>query len=336
MRVGQLSVVLFCLAGSVVARASYEMVIFTTTTDRNFYRFDPVNRVQLGSFGAGVVGTYSGASVSLDSGRPGQIVSLNGDAGIRWANYSTGLQTGQKFLSEGQIYGNGPYSVTPLSNGSYVVNAYYGSPTIQQRSRVYNAAFSSFTEMSPFGSGYEPLGSAQGSDGRIYTLNRFNLGSGNFAFVTFGFTTAGTYLGYNSLGSYADAYAFGSILASGGRIYAGPGTQTTNPRIAWHPAGVSQTATASIATSYYSTTGWSNLVAGHDGKVHMIQSYYNGTDYTNQWYTYEPESNRFAVMYAMPYNMTISRATMVAAPEPATWAAIGLGLLAIVRRKRTR
>jgi len=76
------------------------------------------------------------------------------------------------------------------------------------------------------------------------------------------------------------------------------------------------------------------MVQGHDGRVHVVQSSYNGTNYTNRWYTYDPLNGFLTFNHQMPGTEYISSIALVVAPEPGSLLALGLGGLLLLRRRK--
>lgn len=332
MEMRQLSV--FVVLGSLttVSMASYELAMFTNGS-LGISRYDPVNRVSLGTFGTNSLGQYSGPVIGTDPLRPGRLSVFNGDGAVRIFNYSTGILTGQFGTVDTTYYGNGPLRFTAMTNGNYAITGYSGASPAQ-KTRILTTGGSLISTLSPFGSLYFPLSTAQGTDNRIYQLVRYDLSGGNYAYYSFVFDAVGSYQGYNDLGTVADANAYGNVVAANGRVYYSSGAGTSSLNFKWHPNGASQTVSGLSGYNYFITNGWTNMVVGHNGNLHLIQSSYNGTNYTNRWYTYDAGTNYMSVNHQMASTEYIGSLAMVIAPEPATWGALALGSLVLIRRRK--
>lgn len=315
----------------VAAQASFEMMLFVD--GNRIVRYDPENRIQLGSFGAGELGTYSGAQIAADPTNHGVVAALNGDGTIRRFNAFTGRYLGALSVGVNPFYSNGPMRFEVLNNGNFLIAGYIGGGT-EQVSRIYSGITGAqLVDMSPFGAAYWALDSVQGSDGNIYTLNRIS-NSGTHTFYTFSYTSSGGYLGATSLGSSSDASRFRVIGRSGNRILISGNTQYA---AVTHANGVFQTATA-VDWSSWSNLGVSgDIVWAHSRNyLHEVRDNNDGS-FTNRVNYYDPVTNYMGqVNIALPYTTSLGSMTIITAPEPGTMAAFGLGLVALLRWRRTK
>ncbi len=313
------------------AQASFEMMMFVD--GNRIVRYDPENRIQLGSFGAGELGTYTGAQIAADPTNHGVVAALNGDGTIRRFNAFTGRYLGALSVGVNPFYGNGPMRFEVLNNGNFLIAGYIGGGT-EQVSRIYSGTTGAqLVDMSPFGAAYWALDSVQGSDGNIYTLNRIN-NAGTYSFYTFCYTSSGGYLGANGLGSSSDASRFRAIGRSGNRILI---TGNFQYAAVSHANGVFQTLT------YVSWSTWSNpgvtgdIVWAHSrNHLHEVRDN-GGGSFTNRVNHYDPMTNYMGQgAIDLPYTTSLGSMTIITAPEPGTMAALGLGLVALLRRRRTK
>ncbi len=332
MQMRQLSVLLVLGSMSTGALASYELAMYTTSNGA-IARYDPVNRVSLGTFGSGISGWYANNFVTKDASRPGEVAVLNADGFNRWINYSTGVLKGQFDTRETPYSGLGPLNHAALSNGNYLITG-YGGAVASQKTRLMTNTGVVLSTLSPFGATYVPLSATQGTDGNIYQLVRKDIGSGFFNFYSFVYNSIGSYLGSNDVGVDIDQYAYGNVVATNGRVYYSSSANTSSLYLKSQANGTAQSMTGLTSSSYSIAKGWTNMAVGHNGNLHLIQSIWNGTNYTNKWYTYDRLANVMAATHDLPTTGYAGSLTMVIAPEPGTWGVLALGSLVLVRRRR--
>jgi len=307
------------------ALASYEFLLAVEFDHIN--RYDPISGAYLGNFGQSQLGSYTGATLSLDPTQRGQVAVLNHDGGIRTFDYSTGIMTRSVSIGVG-FYGNSPLSLRVLSNGQYVVSGYYGD-VLHADSRIYNQDGTLATSLL-YQSSYPVLDAQVASNGHIYTLNK---SAGN-AYYVFDYSGAGSYQGYTYVGPSTSADTWGHIGSVGGTMVVSGNTNATGPNFMKAPLGAGQTFVGAGSGSWLGTTGWTNLVTGHASNVHTIQSYLNNGSYTNLWYSYDTVNNNFNYRPLSTSVYQLGSIALVVAPEPGTYLALGLGALALMRRKR--
>ncbi|MCE9558836.1 MAG: PEP-CTERM sorting domain-containing protein [Armatimonadetes bacterium] len=325
-----LALVALSLCVTAVSHASYELALMVTNGNK-INRYDPVSQISLGSFGLNSLGYYSYPSITLDAANPEQVAVLNGDGAVRRFDYSTGQQAASFTTGVNPYYGNGVLNITGLSNGNFVING-FPSLALDQRSRIFSGMGTQLADMLPFGTAYQCQSSTQAADGYIYSLIRYGSGS-SYTYYTFVYDSSGGFLGWNSIGSSSSYDTYGSISSSGNKIIVGPAASSSGYAFASSPFGIGQSFNT-VNFGGYASSGWTNMVRGHDGRVHVVQSDYNGTNYTNRWYTYDPLNGLMTLNHQIPGNEYISSIALVVAPEPGSLLALGLGGFLLLRRRK--
>lgn len=321
--------VLFSTGAAV--HASYEMMMFVE--GNKISRYDPENKVSLGSFGEGELGAYSGAQIAADPVKRGEVAVMNGDGGIRRFNAFTGRYLGAVHTGVNPWFGNGPLRLDVLTNGNYLVSG-YANGTDQQVSRIYSGVNGSLlSSMNPFGNSYWALDSVQGSDGNIYTLNRIS-GGGNSSFYTFVYSNNGSYLGANYLGDSSDFFRFTRLGRAGNRILVAGNDQNES---VVHNIGFGQTvgSVGWTSWSFSGTTTTGELAWAHSRTyMHQIDDMGGGV-YQHHLNFYDPATNYANYnSYILPYSGALGSMTIVTAPEPGTMVALAAGLGWLIRRKK--
>lgn len=308
-----------------LAHASFEMMMFIE--GNRIVRYDPENRVQLGSFGAGELGSYSGGSIAADPVNRGVVAVLNGDGGIRRFNAFTGRYLGGVHTGISPFYANGPLRLEVLGNGNFLVAGYSSN----QISRIYSGTTGAqLADMSPYGSSYWAMDSVVGSDGNIYTLNRLNSG-GTYYYFTFSYTNTGTYLGYTNLGTSSYDNRFVSIGQAGNKIIIS-GNDHYNAVI--HNNGVAQTITYATWSTWYGGGATGDLAWAHS-RTYMHQWWNNSGSFVNRLNYYDPVMNHLTNNTVdLPYTTQLGSMTIVTAPEPGTLAALAAGFGLLLRKRK--
>ncbi|MBL8059349.1 MAG: PEP-CTERM sorting domain-containing protein [Chthonomonas sp.] len=312
------------------AQASFEMMMFVE--GNRIVRYDPENRVQLGSFGAGELGTYSGAQIAADPTNHGVVAALNGDGTIRRFNAFTGRYLGALSVGVNPFYGNGPMRFEVLNNGNFLIAGYVGGG-LEQVSRIYSGTTGAqLADMSPFGGAYWALDSVQGSDGNIYTLNRIT-NAGTSTFYTFCYTSSGTYLGATGLGTSSDASRFRAIGRSGNRILI---TGNVQYAAVTHANGPFQAATP-VGWSSWSSAGMTGDIVWSHSRNYLHEVYNNSGSYVNRVNYYDPGINYMGQgAIDLPYTTSLGSMTIITAPEPGTMAALAAGVGLLIRKRKKK
>lgn len=306
------------------AFASFEVLLYTGP-DR-IYRYDPVNRISLGSFAQGQL-FASNPILSLDPNNQSLVYAFGFDGGIRKFNWATGDYMG------GFNIGTGYYStffnqMNVLSNGNLLINS-TAVDVSRPVARIYSSTGTLLTTLADLG--YDLLSTTLGADGKYYSIARLINGS-NYNFYVFQNNSAGSYTGFSSIATGVSANYATRIQSDSNGLYIKRGDYPTLYRMNY---GTSQALTA-IASGGYITTGWAELVKGHFGKLHEVQCIYNSTtsNYDSYYYTYDPVQNSFGNYYQLPSTSYISSAALVTAPEPGEWLGLSVGLGALILRRR--
>ena len=317
-------------AGATV-NASFEMMMFVEGNKIN--RYDPENRVALGSFGEGELGMFLNPVIAADPTNQGVVAVLNGDGGIRRFNAYTGRYLGAVHTGVDPWFGNGPMRLEVLNNGNYLVTGWAGVGTATQVSRIYSSTNGALlSDMLPFGSGYMSLDSVQGADGNIYSLNRFS-SNGTSNFYSFVYTSTGSLLGVNQLAIGAAATRFGAIGRSGNKILI---TGHNHYEAIYHSLGITQPVNPVLWGFFNGGTFTGDIAQAHS-RTYMHAWSNNAGTYTNRLNYFDPVTNYVSNnTFALPYTNALGSMTIITAPEPGTLAALAAGAGWLLRRKKRR
>lgn len=321
----------YVLAGfvalSAAGHASFDLFIAPDASGSSYVRYDPINRIALGSM------TVLGANgVSAVANNPVGLYTYT--AGIVAMHNSTGERLGYP------LYGNA--SMTYSRDGSTIA-----------------AMNSSFLSLCTLNSSYLPLYTAtwaipSGFTARgviPYLNSRWMVwgtnASGLMAYlvsdagttvVTSATLVAAANMSYNGLGQ-------GTAVFYGNNVYATiPYRDSTNVHRLLN-LGLSLSGITSIGTqplSGFSTASTSTSLSAVAGHVGMFVV---GADQTSPTLARIQEFDA-SPAFALTQNYTTSafspptngswRMSNVIAPEPGTWAALGLGLMGLRRRRRSQ
>ncbi len=310
-------------AGS--AMASFELALLYDATSMQIIRYDPVNNVTLGSFGRQYQGAYSNAHLlSLDPLNPGSVLTQDVTGTVRRLNYSTGILEEMYNPSSALSFAT---RFVALRDGNYISGFSDGAFRVYSRSST--APLYSF----PVYSNYTTLDVVPLANGEFLTLERFSAGGGNYTTSVFRRDSSGFFLtGLFSLFPSTSTGALTRLALSGDKLLL-----TGGPSGNLNLAGVRFDGSSFTATGGYNysafldTTSISNSLVGHGGGMYFFQN--NAT--LSRMYTVDPFGQN-AYSYSTLNGISVHNAVIVVAPEPMTMTALGIGLAALVRRRRKR
>lgn len=317
------------VGATLVSHASFEMMILVDHTNKQFLRYDPLTNASLGSFGRGQWGTWGNApSIALDTASPGSIASLDISGFVHKIDYSTGESRGTLALAGSASGGSSFFSpqLKVLGNGNYLVQSSLATaPMIFDRNT--GAVVSSMTTYA----GFDTLDVAPMSDGTYVTLERS--GTGTYTFSLFRRNAAGAYMNSTSVASSIVSNRYYQITIAGNKAYLA-GYDGTTPAIGSFTIGASSFMENSVYYSATSGNPGTNIMVGHGSNAYFLQS-----DPTNgaKLYDFNTTTSFFSPRLNTAFTQTLGpKAVIVVAPEPASLLALGLGGLALVRRRRSK
>ncbi|MCE9558838.1 MAG: PEP-CTERM sorting domain-containing protein [Armatimonadetes bacterium] len=322
-----LSLLVFSVAMAAQASASFDMMLIGNNSGGDFRvsRWDPVNRVSLGSFGSGILtGAVEDVAVNQATG-VAYVISANR---ILTFNYNTGeyLGLGPSSAGLGAIQYNSTSGTVTLGNG-------YGTGNINQQ--AYNADLSSAGFS--FGSVYvssAPLRRTGSSNYFAFTLegsSPFNLSASTWSSAGSFLTVASTGIPFNNVnnGNGLHDSAF-----SGTKMYGVQWDSSTGTSALWS----SETSTGFAATPVLLQTfhsAASNLIrrgisAAHNGGLWVKTG--------NQYSSYIPGLGMGPTqsLSSLGAAADLTGIAVIVAPEPGSLSVLGLGALVLLRRKVRR
>jgi hypothetical protein len=321
-----LSVVVGIVATS---HASFEMALVAQThtpsngvASKKIGRWDPQNGVFLGYFGAG---TVIGTAITIDPTQSNTVIDIYGSANAmnyQRFNYSTGENLGLTTVSLGgsntvvdaQALSTGQMLVAGIiggSNGARLLNA-NGTTA-----RTYTLPAGATSALSIFqnSAGVTFILTQQPgtTSGSRYTLASYAANSGTIASsVVVADNTTGV---YDNLIQSGNNVIVGSSFANVRRIFPVTGTSLG--------ANISTGGWATQSDTFFAGHGNAYYSMGYDSSLNRV--YLNTMSGTGSGtYTYF-ESTQYGA---------ISDSAMVVAPEPMTMVGLGLGLAAVLRRRK--
>lgn len=318
-------VVLSFVISASVAHASFEMMLIEDAYGDKIHRFDPVNRVSLGSFGNGILS--NAGPICVNSAVNTAYVADFG--GVRAFNYFTG-----ELLSSIPISGMGllkSMSLTP--DGNLMVN----DGTIVRK--VSAISGSTLTTVTPY-----PNNNVAAA---------YQRSNGTFMLLTGNMSLQGAYVTFhNSLGASTGFSQIDSSLPiDNAGVFGGLDYRGSDLVITLQHQSICHTYIGTLAASSATVTEVplgqqtnrvlvSNPVFTHTNTAFYLQRTVNGTSsyastvaitpgFPNETYELLPE----------PLNTTLTSGgygsiAIVLAPEPAPFIAVGLGLVTVLRRRR--
>lgn len=295
---------------SSLAHASFELTFVLDnagTGNVQVKRFDPNTGAFLGAFGRGIIQNPP-YGLALDQATNTCYVTTFSGAVQRFNMY-TGEFMGEYALSVGST------GWTSVSLGGNLLRSIGSSIGIFASTGLLNSSFGG-----GLGANYQSV--VQAANGNYYaldgTLNRL-----------YSFSSTGTYLSYMSINS---AYSFNDLKTYGNKVI----WSTTDFNVANNDRIYSVDTVAGGAGNYrvwnpgvptYTLRGAS---LGHDNVVHY--SYINSSSQAVIGSMSINTGTVYGTFGAGSLSFALSQQT-VNTPEPGTWAALGLGALAILRRR---
>jgi hypothetical protein len=296
------------------AFASYELMFATNHVNNSINRYDAITGASLGSFGAGY-GAYLTTGTADKNTGTYYVGDLYSNRILKF-NYSTGEFLG--YFSTGSV---APFQVELLSDGSILAG--YEGPSDYKR----------------FSFGGTLLGTYSGTLG----LNSMTQASNGFLY---GVNSTGQVLRYNFVGGAPTVIASlpGYTYAGGIKAFGNTITVTcyqdtvTTTALSVKADGTLDKILGTIDLgSGNANLLWGRSVAyGHGGTVYTLVE--DRTAFKNYVYSWVPGSNNIVRKLDLGINgdqyLSLGIATVVA-PEPGTWAILGIGALVLVRRRRS-
>lgn len=324
---------LLCLSAVVgivaTSQASFEMVLVAqdhtlpnVNTTTKIGRWDPQNGVFLGYFGAGIV---RGTAISIDptqSNTVADVYGSNGSIFVQRFNYSTGenlglttfASTGSNQITDVQMLANSRMLLAGSFNGALGVRAISNTGSITQsyqtpsgtnaiRAAFQNSAGVTFVLSRQSGT----------TSGSKFTLTSYAVGSGAIASTA---TIADNFVGN-----------FDNLIQSENNVIVGA-TALNNRQI----IPVSGTTLGTNINSGGFTNPSEVIFSGH-GSSYYSMGFELGSNriYLN---TMSGTSIGTYTIFESTQYGPIYDAAMVVAPEPMTMVGLGLGLAAMLRRRK--
>ncbi|MCC6686340.1 MAG: PEP-CTERM sorting domain-containing protein [Fimbriimonadaceae bacterium] len=301
-----------CLAWA-MSLASFDLMLIQEATPvgglYRVHRVDPANGVSLGSFQIGPDSKGLAASQSR-----GEMYTMDVNGNLRTWDYSTGAMKSVRYVGTGLIQDfiiSNDQSKVYFVNGSNLVYSY--DLTTNGTGTIINQAGTQLTRLTQAGNG--DIYACDIASGK---LGRYNAASSYFLASTetyYGSTVdqmtyvSNVFPGYGAVYYGSDATAFGYNITAGGNFYAG---------------------TAYGFSVQYANTA-DAVTQSHNG------AYLIGSDTSSSSNVRVAEIDRGG--YIVRSNMLsgingVKKVAIVLAPEPGTVAAIGLGIAALLKRRR--
>jgi len=315
----RLSAFFVCASLFSSAQATFDMMLLgdnTTAGNQRVVRYDPINRVVLGSFGQGFLNENI-VDVAVDQATSRAFV-LQQNGGVRVFNYNTG-----DYLNAFTV--SSLYNTLSFEPGSQNLYFAEGNGSVATPARVYNTAgtiLGGYTTSLATASVRHPSGSSffasWGLNGTGITAVRHTSATGGTpTFSTAAYTFA---VGNAPLhGLFVDNFFLGlAKIGTDLRIYSNltdPGNFVGGPVILYDLGAAS-------GTAYDMANGHGTLVYVLDGN--KISTVSMGPVIT--------PLGSHTVSFATAAN--IKGMAMVVAPEPGTLIALGIGIGAMMRKRR--
>ncbi len=305
--------------------ASFDMMLIGTNSSSNYRvsRYDPVNRISLGSFGQGIIASVVD-DVAVDQTTSTAYV-LSGQSNVYRFNYNTG-----EFLGVvGGLSGGNTMNFDPVSRRFTIASATGSGGS------VYNEDFSLYLGgITPAGAfiGGAPVYNA--ATNKWYSMaytnaNPFNLVSQTWnSDFTGGINSAASSLTYNA------GYELGEkSIVLGNKLYTLTYQRTAGTYL--YSSTIDNSGNAGAPTLFGNTNGSSggylnhSIVAGHNGLAwtlcgNVLRGFHPVTGFGTP-----------VTLSGLGTANELRGAAIVLAPEPGTMIALGVGLATLARRRRT-
>lgn len=321
------------LATASLASASFELALILQSFEvpnsvpaTAITRWDPVSRTFLGSFGAGQL--VASGPIAIDPSAPGTVTNFQTTTGslqLQKFNYSTGENLG---LISTSINSTALNDAKYTASGNLLLAGTINGLTL---ARQYTAAGSLVRTFSLPLNTNMVIGINQGADGVTYLLTRQPGTVSNHKYTITshasgsGAISQTVVIADNSTNSRTGLTLGAGVLSVGGGSFLA--------RI-WLTANGTTLGTPDNPSGGYAFAS-DEMMNGHGNSLHSIgydssttRTYFSTATVTNNStgaYSYITDS-RFGAIYD---------SAIVVAPEPGTMLALGAGMLAILRRRRT-
>lgn len=295
------------LAGS--ASASFDLLLVLDSGQGVVHRYDGDTGVYLGNFGGGTLGTVRGITVDKAS----STAFVSHDNGYSSWNYNTG--TFNFYLG---IFGPTVDDISTTSDGQLLFAAISGLSPLRKASNFGTSPVTSIYSMGGFSS---PAVSAVEGPGGYWAIKASNGSMGQFSSTSS--TFQGSLLNAGLLGiskGTGDGTNFVGLNSSGAAVRAAFGSTGS-------ATGASLTNPFTSAVEFefgHAGEGWG---LGVNGSGTRLQRYAKNS--AGNWDALGP--GRTLSQVTTPVGMAV-----VTAPEPGTMIALGLGTVALLRRRKAR
>lgn len=325
------------LAGSAFASFEMQLVLEREGGLGQVRRYDPENNLNLGTFGRGTMA--GGIAIALNQSIQTAYVldRIGASTVVHRYNYNTGSFQGS-FVADGvslareiEVAPSGELMIAGVRNGTSSVHTFSVSGSYLSSVSFYvgNVA----TDM------------VRLADGRTLAAGYRNI-NGNLEMYLTGYSAAGAAIGFTPLGNLPatqEAFANAKIASLGNRLVLNAGFFNGNSGAASYTAFVTLDSNPFTTVSVFSpfdpilanpTATWmSDFSVGHDGQAWGVARQgsqagtLRGIRYNSSILSYQYNEPNYDV------NNFVDVA-MVVAPEPVSLFALGVGVLALVRRRR--
>lgn len=287
------------------ASASFDLILVSDSTKKVIHRYDGDSGTYLGSFGAGFIGTTGG--LALDQAN--NLVMIQSFFGVSAFDYNTGahLWTNSNF---GVVHPDMAYSGNTLfragmgTSTSAVV--FMANPQTAISQATYSGPYGSYTGVGIDSS--NQILAYNSTSGRVCRWTSGSTGSPTATSAVLNLEGGLDVRGSTCLG-----------LGIGGKVIS-IDTGTMAATIGYTPSQGAFTSSADVAFGHNNLAWGLGLYAG--GTV--LQSYNRNADNI-----YVPGGRYSLSQVTTPVSMVV-----VLAPEPGSLAALGLGLVVLLRRKK--
>lgn len=303
------------------------MMLVVDTTNNQILRYDPISGTPLGAFGRGRLGNFTNPPrLSLDPFAPETVLATDIQGYVRRFNFSTGMELGTFRLANatGNVF---PRALRVMPSGDLL-----GVLSNLNQAHVYDRNTGAVRSSFEIYQGYTLLDAHVLGDGTFVTLERTTPSAGTFDFHLIRRNRFGGFQDWSpSFATASSGDEYTSLTARGGRIYVSGGATAPNViRFDTAGSGFSRT---DLDFNRLIGGSMSSVVLGHGSAGYFFQ---NISSSTARLYRLDTVSNFYGNPQPTPYSQNLGDAVMVVAPEPGTLAALGIGLAALVRRRRSR
>lgn len=300
------------VAAAPAAHASFELMMALDRTDKVVHRYDPFTGVYLGSFGSGIIQNPLGMVIDQNSqtafilqNRP-----ASGQDYITRLNYNTG-----EFLGTFQLFSSNANSIGLTNNGQFMCSVI--APDV---SLINSTGGEAAWVTSPVGvTAGAYSGIAQDIHGTVYAVTDNG--------VIYGWTNPFTTNGARplvSLGAPTALASRGQLAARGNWIAAGNQNTLVYARTV---ASGGFNLTSGVSTPYTNVRG---VAIGHENMMYAAGQTGVSVGSISRY----DQFGNFAGSFGAGQLKDPIALSVVVAPEPGTMAALGLGLAALLKRRR--